>query len=122
MTGLKILFVEDNADLTFMSSLFLKSAGHTVTVAHSGHEALRALEVLQPDMIFLDLTLPDMDSDELVRAIRSTGECSQTPLILASGKDELENWAERLGAQQVLKKPYDRTQLLTVVSKYSNLK
>lgn len=122
MSILQILFVEDNADLNLMSALFLKSAGHSVTLAHSGKEALGALEALKPDMIFLDLTLPDMGSDELVHAIRGFRHCADTPLVLASGKDELNKWAERLGAWQVLKKPYDRSQLLKVIADHMDQK
>lgn len=88
--------------------------GHTVIAAASAREALEQAAAARPDVVLLDLGLPDMDGREISAALRVTN--SPAPrLIITSGTRVDAAEAERLGAEAVLEKPFDPDRLLAVL-------
>lgn len=100
-----LLVVEDSDDLRNMYRLFLKTKGFSVRGAASGEEALQMLEQEPPDVILLDLSLPNMSGPEFVKEMRSRPEGKQPKLIVTSGWDNLKQHAEDLGADGFATKP-----------------
>jgi two-component system, OmpR family, KDP operon response regulator KdpE len=85
MTGSKrILLVDDEVSIQRAMAPFLRSPDCAVSVAGSGAEAMRSIEVDAPDLIVLDLGLPDIDGTEVCRRIR---EERSTPIIILSARD-----------------------------------
>ena len=80
-----ILVVDDNADTLDLFSLLLRQLGHTVHGARSGAAALRQMAVLHPDLVFLDLTLPEGDGFEVAKHVRRQPKFSDTKIVAVTG-------------------------------------
>jgi CheY-like chemotaxis protein len=82
-----ILIVEDNRDFAKGMSYLLKSEGFEVETVHDGGAALRALRDRAPDLVFLDLGLPDMDGIQVAHEIRNDPELKAVKIVALSGYD-----------------------------------
>jgi len=78
----RVLIVDDNVDAAESLALLLEASGHVVATAHSGFAALEALDVHRPDVVFLDIGLPELDGYEIAKRIRS-GPLAQEVLLVA---------------------------------------
>ncbi len=107
----RVLVVEDEAQMRRALHLNLTARGYEVVTAEDGTEALNEHAVREPDVIVLDLGLPDIDGLEVIRAIRST---SQVPIVVLSARvgsnDKVA--ALDLGADDFVTKPFDMDELL----------
>ena len=81
----RILIVDDNRDAAETLGELLRALGATVSVAHSGSDALEKLRSFGPDSVLLDIGMPDMDGYEVARRIRATAEYSRILLIALTG-------------------------------------
>src|SRR5215472_2936329 len=82
--GLRILIVDDSADATEMAALALAVHGHQVRTAPDGPTALRMVQEQRPDVILLDIGLPQMDGWEVARRLRElTGPEAKPPVLIA---------------------------------------
>lgn len=105
-----VLTVDDDADLQVVMRHYLEAEGYQILSAQSGAEMLSKLETASPDIILLDLILPDNDGLTLLTQIRSK---SSAAVIVVSGKDET---ADRIvglemGADDYLTKPFEMREL-----------
>jgi CheY-like chemotaxis protein len=83
--GLRILLVDDNADMTRMLCVMLQRSGHEVRTAHSGAHALETALEFRPDVALLDIGLPDVNGYELARRIRRTPDLNDVVLVSVTG-------------------------------------
>jgi two-component system KDP operon response regulator KdpE len=106
-----ILVVEDEAGLRDLIQLWLERAGYTCQVAPSGRAALRAFYMQHPDLVLLDLALPEMDGWQVCERIR---EVSQVPIIMltARGEESAKVRGLQMGADDYLTKPFGFPELL----------
>ncbi len=104
----KILVIDDEPDLRELVRVNLDQAGYGVETASSGREALQALRHSPPDLIVLDLMLPDISGTELCRKIRSDPALSDIPVIMLTAKaaevDRVVGF--ELGADDYVTKPF----------------
>ncbi len=109
---LKILIVEDEAQITRLIELELKYEGYDVSTAVDGVEGLRKIKDIQPDLILLDCMLPNISGEEVCRKIRENAD--QTPVIMITAKDSVEDKVKCLdyGADDYLTKPFATEELL----------
>ena len=112
-TPLDLLVVEDHPDsLEFLKTL-LETAGHRVTTAVTGRDAVRLCGSRRFDLVLLDLVLPDLDGLSVAESIRSTG----MPVVAMSAY--LDRWSEddfrRAGFRSRLRKPFKSTELLAAL-------
>lgn len=84
-TPLQILLVDDNDDAAEMLALLLGASGHHVMVEHSSRQALQRARQLAPQICILDIGLPEMDGNELARALRAQPETAHSLLIAVTG-------------------------------------
>lgn len=107
---MKALIVDDDAGIRRFLRIGLKTEGYDVFEAVSGNEALRAVSARRPDIIVLDLGLPDIEGQELLPAIRGV---SDAVLIVLSVRDEQHEKIAALdaGADDYLTKPFDFAEL-----------
>jgi len=100
----KILVIDDDAAVTDLLSLLLKSQGFEVTVTNSSTDGLNLIRDAQPDLVLLDLMMPEMDGWEVCRAVRTF---SQLPIIILSALNDPSMIASALdaGADDYLTKP-----------------
>jgi twitching motility two-component system response regulator PilG len=85
--GKNILVVDDSATVRKLTSSKLEKAGHNVTCAVDGVEALAMIAENMPDMIFLDISMPRMDGYEVCKQVRSNPATKHLPVVMISGKD-----------------------------------
>lgn len=110
----RILIVDDEPQIQRFLKPALVAGGYAVAQAASGREALRQIDVFQPDAIVLDLGLPDMDGKTVILHARQT---SDTPIIVLSAREqEAEKIAALdLGANDYVAKPFGIAELLARV-------
>jgi CheY-like chemotaxis protein len=110
-----ILVTDDDDEFRHVVRAILEGAGHSVTEASDGAEALRQIERERPDVLIADMHMPGMDGLELARTLRK----AQDPpaLIGVSGNDfaDMLEMATLLGAGATLAKPFSPAQLLDAV-------
>jgi len=111
MTGHSLLIVEDDLQLKRALTVNLEARNYQVNTAGSGEEALKSLAVTEPDVLILDLGLPDIDGVDLIVQIRQT---SRIPIIVLSARDrEIEKVrALDAGADDYVTKPFGIDELL----------
>ncbi|OGB62304.1 MAG: DNA-binding response regulator [Caldithrix sp. RBG_13_44_9] len=104
-SNLRLLIVDDEKSIRKFLTVSLTSYGYQVSEAVNGKEALESITTFRPDVIILDLGLPDMDGIKVIENIR---KYSQIPVIILSVRDEQQDKIEALdkGADDYLTKPF----------------
>jgi DNA-binding response OmpR family regulator len=107
----KILVVEDERNIASFVAMYLKNARYQVDIARDGSEALQKADSLKPDLVVLDLMLPDIDGLEVCRQIRST---SDVPILMLTARDDDVDKIVGLevGADDYLTKPFNPRELV----------
>ncbi len=111
MNQYQILVVEDDAPVRHLITTTLKANEYKFIIAVNGEEAIMEASTHQPDIILLDLGLPDIDGVEVIRRVR---EWSNVPIIVISARSEDSDKIEALdaGADDYLTKPFSVDELL----------
>ena len=113
-----ILVVDDNLDSTMILRSILETQGFTVRVANSGPEALTLLTREVPDVILLDVMMPEMSGFEVLERIKAKHATSKVPVIMVTAKmqDEDVMTGYQYGADYYITKPCTAKQLLYGIS------
>lgn len=111
MNKFKVLVVEDDSPVRNLITTTLKTHDYLFVTASCGEEAIMQASTCNPDVVFLDLGLPDMDGIEVIKRIR---EWSNMPIIVISARSDDEDKIEALdmGADDYLTKPFSVEELL----------
>src|SRR5947209_876463 len=117
IVGRKILVVDDEAVLVETIAYNLEQAGYQVTTAADGASALQAAHRETPDLIILDIMLPEMDGLEVCRQLRRESNTSTTPIMMLTARsDEIDKVVGlEVGADDYVTKPFGRRELLARV-------
>lgn len=104
-----ILAVDDLQENRELAARYLSRSGHIVVTASGGEEALRTLDQADVDVVLLDLMMPDMDGHEVLRRIKEHPEWRATPVIVISGRQDMDGIIECIeaGADDYLFKPFN---------------
>ena len=110
----KVLIVEDEKSIAHFISTILSSNGYEPLLARTGTEAMTMISSHCPDLVILDLGLPDMDGTEILRSLR---EWSSLPVVVVSARTHERDKVEALdlGADDYLTKPFGTAELLARV-------
>jgi PleD family two-component response regulator len=113
MSNGRILVVEDDFDISNMLRIYFTGQGYNVEVAARGSDALGATRKQVPDLIVLDIMLPDMDGYTVCRELRTTTRTSHIPIIFLTQRDERSDRIAglELGADDYITKPFDIEEL-----------
>ncbi|WP_250121990.1 response regulator [Chroococcidiopsis sp. CCMEE 29] len=110
---LRLLVVDDNLDNALLLQTLLEEEGYCVEVADSGQAALQQMRIAPPDLVLLDVMMPEMDGFKVVRKIRGDRRLRATPVILITAYDEpFVEYGWKLGADDFIRKPIDYEQLM----------
>ncbi|WP_082849868.1 adenylate/guanylate cyclase domain-containing protein [Halioglobus sp. HI00S01] len=104
-----ILAVDDLQENRELVARYLSRSGHIVVTAAGGEEALQTLDQADVDVVLLDLMMPDLDGREVLRRIKEHPEWRATPVIVISGRQDMEGIIECIeaGADDYLFKPFN---------------
>lgn len=113
MSRPRLLIVEDDLDITRMLTTFFSGQDFDVEVANRGAQALEKTRRNLPDLIVLDIMLPDIDGYEVCRSLRKSTRTSHIPVIFLTQKDERGDRLQglQLGADDYITKPFDIEEL-----------
>jgi diguanylate cyclase (GGDEF)-like protein len=111
--GGAILVVEDDPFISDALEEVLQEFGYEVTVASTGHGALESMQARRPDLVLLDLTLPDVDGLDLTRQLRGDPRWNAVPIIALTARDHLNDRVAGLreGLDDYLTKPFNIAEL-----------
>lgn len=107
----KILVVDDDKNICELLRMYLEKEGYTVTMVHNGINAVNAFASENPDLVLLDIMLPQLDGWQVCREIRKT---SEKPIIMLTAKDETFDkvLGLELGADDYVTKPFDTKEIV----------
>jgi two-component system, OmpR family, phosphate regulon response regulator PhoB len=113
-----IIVIEDETDLQSVLEYNLKQAGHTVSVAGRGQEGLRLAQQQKPDLVLLDLMLPDVSGTEVCRTLKSHTETKAIPVVMVTARgEEIDRVVGfEIGADDYVVKPFSVRELLLRIS------
>jgi DNA-binding response OmpR family regulator len=114
----KILMVDDDRDFCEATAIFLESKGYQVTVAHDGKEGLEKIKTTRPDLVILDVMMPEMNGYDVCVVMKSDSDLKKIPVILLTGVGEAmfrTTYNQYMGlmteADDYLSKPVDTAEL-----------
>jgi twitching motility two-component system response regulator PilG len=113
----KILVVEDEESLLKLESILFSSKGYQVTGVRDGKSALESIAADRPDVVVLDIMLPDLDGFEVCRAIKENPQTCTLPVIMLTAKkssQDLER-GKQAGADAYITKPFKSVKVLEVI-------
>ncbi len=115
----KILIVEDNIDLIHVLGLALELEGYEIIRATDGKQALNMAASKLPDLILLDLSLPDMDGLEVARQTRQNSKTHSIPILATTGRASFKNREEylQIGCNDYISKPFTPKELVAIIEK-----
>lgn len=115
-----VLVVEDDEDCRLMVKLLLEMWDYRVVEAKNGTEALQIAEKIRPDLILMDVRMPDFDGFDVTRHIRESANIKEVPIVVLSACSEAayHQTAKAAGANDYLTKPLDFEQLKSTLCKY----
>lgn len=110
----KILIIDDSQFFTGHMHTFLEEAGYAVISTDRGREGLALVARAKPDLVLLDVSMPDMDGFEVCRTLRASDRNDLMPIIMLTATGDKENKlrALELGADDYIVKPFDKRELL----------
>jgi two-component system OmpR family response regulator len=115
VTARHLLIVDDEENLRSMLAAALRHHGFTVTAAGNGREALRMMPEARPDLVVLDVMMPELDGFEVCRRLRADGD--RTPVVFLTARDDTDDKVRglTLGGDDYLQKPFSLDELVARV-------
>jgi DNA-binding response OmpR family regulator len=113
----KILIVDDEEDILHFLELVLREKGYQVVTATNGHDALTTAQIEKPDLVLLDIMMPQMDGWEVLKLLRVDDETSDIPVAMLSARTEAKDRVQGLqeGAIDYICKPFSLQELLVKI-------
>lgn len=113
----KVLIVDDSQVERSRLEKLLQGSGYTTVSAENGVKALEMVEKSIPDLILMDVNMPEMDGFAATRALRNKPEAKHIPVILVTSKNQKADkaWGKMLGAKGYVTKPYTDDEVLSVI-------
>lgn len=116
----KVLVVDDSASQLASHQRVLEANGYHVITAKDGNEGVIMAETEQPDLVLMDVVMPEVNGFQATRKLSRGEKTKDIPVIIVTTKDQPTDrvWAQRQGAKGYLVKPVDETTLLNEVRKF----
>jgi DNA-binding response OmpR family regulator len=112
-----ILVVEDDPRVCELLQDVLTDEGYTVIAATNGEEALATMATVRPNLITLDLDLPGISGELVLKELRQRNDTHEVPIVIISAKHSIPAEVRKL-AQAVVPKPFDIDALITIIRKF----
>lgn len=114
----KVLVIDDEAEITQIIEAFLENAGYVVTTENSSVMGIERAKEIKPDLILLDIMMPNMDGYEICDELKKNSETRNIPVIFLTGKDSRDDQGRsfQVGGDMFVKKPFSCERLLEIVN------
>jgi DNA-binding response OmpR family regulator len=114
----RILVIDDEPEITQIIEAFLENAGHQITTENSSVMGIERAKELRPDLILLDIMMPNMDGYEICDELKKSDTTSDIPVIFLTGKDSRDDKGRsfQVGGDMFVKKPFSCERLLEIVN------
>lgn len=119
MATKKILVVDDSPTELKLILSALQDLNCTIITAYDGQKALKTVVAQKPDLIVMDVVMPNMDGFQACRTLKSSADFKHVPVILLTSKNQKadEFWGKKQGADVYLTKPFEKKLLLEAIHK-----
>lgn len=118
----KILLVDDMKNFLDLEKSFLKRAECKIYTAKTGLEAIKVAKTELPDIIMLDIEMPEMNGIEATRILKNDPQTKEIPIVIVTSLDNMEEKAKIAGCDSFYKKPIDEDTFLGVIQSFIELK
>jgi DNA-binding response OmpR family regulator len=118
-TQARILSIEDDPEMSSLIQLIFERKGHRVIGARRGELGLELIKSLKPDVLLLDLMLPDIDGWELYRQMKTDKELAKVPIIIVSARSEEQDAISGfhvIDNDRFIQKPFEVKELIDTVT------
>ncbi len=115
----KILIVDDEENELSLLDLILSKAGYSVTTSDNGKEALFLAKSICPDLVIVDLSMPDMDGGQVAEELKLRPETKDIPVLFLTGlytKEQENEKGHMIAGNMILAKPCESKKLLTIIN------
>ncbi|QOJ22483.1 MAG: response regulator [Gammaproteobacteria bacterium] len=121
LKGIKVMVIDDSNTIRKSAEIFLRPFGCQVILAEDGFEAMSKIVENQPDIIFVDITMPRLDGYQTCKLIKNNPIYQSTPVVMLSSKDGLFDKARgrMAGSNDYLTKPFTAEGLLSIIRSYT---
>ena len=121
LKGIKVMVIDDSNTIRKSAEIFLRPFGCEVILAEDGFDAMSKIVENQPDIIFVDITMPRLDGYQACKLIKNNPIYQSTPVIMSSSKDGLFDKARgrMAGSNDYLTKPFTAEGLLSIIRNYT---
>lgn len=115
----KILIADDNENIREALTYLLEDEGYKLWMAKDGAEALREVKNVRPDIIFLDIMMPEMNGYDVCRIIKNDPELKKTYVIMLTAKGQVaeQERGKDVGADEYIVKPFSPMEILTKIKR-----
>jgi two-component system OmpR family response regulator len=116
--GNKILVVDDDPNICELVSIALSTKGYSVNIARTGLEGITGVTKFLPDLILLDMTLPDMEGVDVAKKIKDMDSSKKVPIVMMSGRGLSRGDVDSSLFAGILNKPFSLADLVKEAEKY----
>lgn len=116
----KILLFDDDKDILMVCKIILERKQYQVETRERCDNVIQDLESSQPDLVLMDLWIPEIGGDNAVLKLRANKDYKKLPVIVFSANPDIEEVTQRINANGYLKKPFDIHELVSVIEKHLN--
>lgn len=115
----KVLVVDDDPNICELVSIALSTKGYRVKTAQTGQEGITDVKEFLPDLILLDMTLPDMEGIDVAKKIKDTEEGKKAPILMMSGRSVSLSEVDGDLFAGILNKPFSLSDLAKEAERYT---
>jgi len=114
----KILVIDDESEITQIIEAFLQNAGYEVATENSSVMGIELAKQFKPDLVLLDIMMPNMDGYEICDELKKSSETKTVPVIFLTGKDSRDDKGKsfQVGGDMFVKKPFSCERLLEIIN------
>jgi len=115
-----VLIVDDDRQISTLVSTFLKAKGYGVEAAYNGQDGVKRTLALQPDLVLLDIKMPDMEGTDVCKILRSNPKTSKTAILMFTVLLDIGHveTSFKMGADDYITKPFNLDHLHKKIQKY----
>lgn len=113
----KILIADDNENIREALTYLLEDEGYALSLAKDGSETVKKVREFRPDILFLDIMMPEMNGYEVCRIIKNDPELKKTYVIMLTAKGQIveQERGKEVGADEYIVKPFSPMEILTKI-------